>query len=169
MKYAPKKVFVLENGKYQEITYIERQKREQEDKTYTDKKYLPMHGMLIEVTKATYKAYYKEKRRQKYIDECSLARGDISYNALDTDETLGEEIIADKHIDVEQQVIDKIMSEQVRKAISMLPSGEKNLISQYFYQGMSQKELSKIYGVNQSNISRKIERIVVKLKKFLEN
>lgn len=34
MKYAPKKVFILENGKYKGITYIELQKLEQSDKSY---------------------------------------------------------------------------------------------------------------------------------------
>lgn len=37
MKYAPKKVFVLENGQYAEITFEELQRREKEDKGYKDK------------------------------------------------------------------------------------------------------------------------------------
>ena len=37
VKYAPKKVFILENGKYKEITYSELQKLEQSDKYYTEK------------------------------------------------------------------------------------------------------------------------------------
>ncbi len=37
MKYAPKKVFILENGKYKEITYSELQELEQSDKSYAEK------------------------------------------------------------------------------------------------------------------------------------
>ena len=37
VKHAPKKVFILENGKYKEITYSELQKLEQSDKYYTEK------------------------------------------------------------------------------------------------------------------------------------
>ena len=93
MKYAPKKVFILENGLYKEITYSELKQLEQEDKSYMDKFFLPLHGMLMEVTEETYKEYYRDKRRQKYIDERSRLNGDVSYNALDTDETLGEDVL----------------------------------------------------------------------------
>ena len=96
MKYAPQKVFILENGKYKEIPYSELQKLEQSDKSYAEKFFLPLHGMLMEVTEEDYKEYYKDKRRQKYIDECSRKRGDVSYDALDTDETLGAETFEDK-------------------------------------------------------------------------
>ena len=95
MKYAPKKVFILENGNYKEITYGELKQLEQADKSYMDKFFLPLHGMLMEVTEATYKEYYRDKRRQKYIDERSKLNGDVSYNALDTDETLGEDVFAE--------------------------------------------------------------------------
>ena len=50
MKYEPKKVFILENGNYKEITYNELQKLERSDKSYMDKFFLPLHGMLMEVT-----------------------------------------------------------------------------------------------------------------------
>ena len=37
MKYAPKKVFILENGLYKEITYSELKQLKQADKSYMDK------------------------------------------------------------------------------------------------------------------------------------
>ena len=46
----------------------------------------------MEVTEEAYKEYYRDKRRQKFIDERSRLNGDVSYNALDTDETLGEDV-----------------------------------------------------------------------------
>ena len=64
VKYAPKKVFILENEKYKEITYSELQELEQSDKSYAEKFFLPLYGMLMEVTAETYKAYYRDKRRQ---------------------------------------------------------------------------------------------------------
>lgn len=47
MKVTPKNVFILENGKYKEITYNELQQLEQTEKSYTSKRFLPLHGMLI--------------------------------------------------------------------------------------------------------------------------
>lgn len=169
VKYAPKKVFILENGKYKEITYSELQKLEQSDKSYAEKFFLPLYGMLMEVTAETYKAYYKDKRRQKYIDERSLLNGDVSYDALDTDETLGAEVFADTKTDVEAAVINKMTVAELRKAFLLLSPDEKKLLIEHFFDEKSQVELSKQYGVNQSSISRKINRIIAKLKKFLEN
>ena len=169
MKYAPKKVFILENGNYKEITYNELKQLEQADKSYMDKFFLPLHGMLMEVTEEAYKEYYRDKRRQKYIDERSKANGDVSYNALDTEEILGEDVFADTKTDVEAEVINKMTVAELRKALLLLSPDEKALIVEHFFDEKSQVELSKQYGVNQSNISRKINRIISKLKKFLEN
>ena len=60
MKYAPKKVFILEKGNYKEITYSELKQLEQADKSYMDKFFLPLHGMLMEVTEEAYKEYYRD-------------------------------------------------------------------------------------------------------------
>lgn len=169
VKYAPKKVFILENGKYKEITYSELQELEQSDKSYAEKFFLPLYGMLMEVTAETYKAYYKDKRRQKYIDERSLLNGDVSYDALDTDDTLGAEVFADTKTNVEAAVINKMTVAELRKAFLLLSPDEKKLLIEHFFDEKSQVELSKQYGVNQSSISRKINRIIAKLKKFLEN
>ena len=169
MKYAPKKVFILENEKYKEITYSELQELEQSDKSYAEKFFLPLYGMLMEVTAETYKWYYKDKRREKYIDERSLLNGDVSYDALDTDETLGAEVFADTKTDVESAVINKMTVAELRKAFLLLSPDEKKLLIEHFFDEKSQVELSKQYGVNQSSISRKINRIIAKLKKFLEN
>lgn len=92
-----------------------------------DKFFLPLHGMLMEVTEETYKEYYRDKRRQKYIDERSKAHGDISYNSFDTDEFLGEDILVDKRIDVEAQVISKMTVEKLQKAFLLLSPDEKAL------------------------------------------
>ena len=169
MKYAPKKVFILENGNYKEISYEDHRKLQTTDKKYVDKLFLLLHGILMEVTEETYRTYHKTKRRQKYIDECSYKNKDFSYDSLDTEEMLGEDIFADRDTDVEKQVEDKIMIEKLRQVFRLLSSEEKRLLILHFFKGKSQTELSRLYGLNQSNISRKIDRILAKLKKFLEN
>ena len=169
MKYAPKKVFVLENGNYKEITYSELKTLEQSDKNYANKYFLPLHGMLMEVTEEEYKAYYKDKRRQKYIDERSRENGDVSYDALDSSDMLGESVLVDIETNVEEQVTNKIILEQLHNAFLLLSEEEKELLVEHFFEETSQVELSKQYGVNQSNISRKINRIIAKLKKILNN
>lgn len=168
MKYAPKKVFILENGLYKEITYSELKQLEQADKSYMDKFFLPLHGMLMEVTEETYKEYYRGKRRQKYIDERSKANGDVSYNALDTDETLGEDVFADTKTDVEAEVINKMTVAELRKAVHLLSPDERELIKILFIDGVTERKASEIYGVSQVAIHKRKNKILAKLKEFLE-
>ena len=168
MKYAPKKVFILEKGNYKEITYSELKQFEQADKFYIDKFFLPLHGMLMEVTEQTYREYYRDKRRQKYIDERSKANGDVSYNALDTDETLGEDVFADTKTDVEAQVINKMTVAELRKAVHLLSPDERELIKILFIDGVTERKASEIYGVSQVAIHKRKNKILAKLKEFLE-
>ena len=168
MKYAPKKVFILENGKYKEITYSELQKLEQSDKSYAEKFFLPLYGMLMEVTAETYKAYYKDKRRQKYIDERSLLNGDVSYDALDTDETLGAEVFADTNTDVEAAVINKMTVAELRKAFLLLSPDERELITAIYIQNLTEREYAKQKGVYHNAVHKRKLRILEKLKKFLD-
>ena len=168
MKYAPKKVFILEKGNYKEITYSELKQLEQADKFYMDKFFLPLHGMLMEVTEEAYKEYYRDKRRQKYIDERSRLNGDVSYNALDTDETLGEDVFADKKTDVEAEVINKMTVAELRKAFLLLSPDERELIKILFIDGVTERKASEIYGVSQVAIHKRKNKILAKLKEFLE-
>ena len=50
MKYAPKKVFIIKDGGYQELTYEAYCALCESDSSYKDKRFLPLHGMLMEVT-----------------------------------------------------------------------------------------------------------------------
>lgn len=168
MKYAPKKVFILENGLYKEITYSELKQLEQADKSYMDKFFLPLHGMLMEVTEETYRDYYRDKRRQKYIDERSRLNGDVSYNALDTDETLGEDVFADEKTDVEAEVINKMTVAELRKAFLLLSPDERELIKILFIDGVTERKASEIHGVSQVAIHKRKNKILAKLKEFLE-
>lgn len=168
MKYAPKKVFILENDSYVEITYEELCRREMTEQGYGDKLFLPLHGMLMEVTKDFYDDFYRDKRRQEYITARSIANGDVSYDALDTDEFNGEDTLVDPDEDIAEQVAQKMMIEKLRRVLPLLSEDERELIIAHFYQGKSQTALSDEYGVNQSNISRKIGKILAKMKKLLE-
>lgn len=47
MEYVPKIVFILEDGKYIELTYEEFCVRCELNKFYCYKRFFPLHGMLI--------------------------------------------------------------------------------------------------------------------------
>ena len=93
MKKQPQAVYIIENGKYTELTYEEFRRREQICPLYADKLFLPLYGRLMEVSKEDYTEFYRAKRRQKYLDERSADNGDFSYDMLTTDEFSGEDIL----------------------------------------------------------------------------
>ena len=169
MKYTPKRVFILEEGKYIEMSYEEFNRKKQENESYCEKRFLSLHGMLMEVTEEKYISYYKDERRQRYIEERAKKFGTFSYDALTTDEFNGEDILSDPNSDVEAEVQARYFTEKLRAALSALSDEERELIKKHFFDGLSQVEISREYGVNQSNISRKISRILLKLKNFIEN
>ena len=120
MKYAPKKVFILENNEYVEITYEELCHREATDEFYEDKLFLPLHGMLMEVTEDVYADFYRAERRQQYITARAIANGDLSYDALNTDEFNGDNILVDPDENVAEQVAQKMLIEKLHRVLPLL-------------------------------------------------
>ena len=165
MKYAPKKVFVLENGTYLELSYA--QFRQQED-TYQGRRFLSLHGMLMEVSEEAYKAFYKEQRRQKYLKERSTDNGDISYDMLTTDEFNGEDILVDTVADTAGLAERNLLLDKLRRALDTLPEEERTLLEQYYFAGVSECELSDIYGISQQAVSKRVRKILAKLKKLIK-
>lgn len=168
-EFTPKKVFILQNGEYIEIDFSEHIRRRENDDMYKIKKFIGVHSMIMEVGEKDYYEFYRTKRRQKYLAECAKDRGDLSYDALTTDEFNGENVVKDYGEDVANTVEFNLMTDRLYKALSKLSSDERNIIKEHFFYNIPQTELARKYGVNQSNISRKIAKILIKIKKLIEN
>lgn len=155
-KYKPKKVFIINGNDYMEITY------EQlcNDQSLNDKMFLVLHGMLLEVTEKDYYLFYKEKNRQRYICREESRRNIINYDTSDLEEHNNIDLYGDKEYDLSKEVILNIMIERLHYILNLLNDFERQLIEQYFFDEIPQTELAKRYGVNQSNISRKIDKIL---------
>ena len=123
-----------------------------------------VHGMLMEVPEDDYKAFYKRKRREKYLKDRSKDNGDFSYDMLTTDEFNGEDILADKAADTQGEAERNFLLDKLRIAVLQLSMDEQELIALHFQQGLSQVDIARTLGINQSNVSRKINKIVEKLR-----
>ena len=168
MKKQPKAVYIIDNGKYTELTYEEFRRREQICPLYADKLFLPLYGSLMEVSKEDYEEYYRQRNRQIYIDRRASRNGDVSYNALTTDEFNGEDILIAEQPDVCDTVVESIMTDKLKEAILKLTDEEQLLIYRHYYADIPGTELAEIYGVSQQAISKRIAKIRVKLKNLLE-
>ena len=168
MKKEPKTVYIIENGGYTELTYEEFRRRVQICPLYADKLFLPLYGSLMEVSKEDYEEYYRQRNRQIYIDRRASRNGDVSYNALTTDEFNGEDILIAEQPDVCDTVVESIMTDKLKEAILKLTDEEQLLIYRHYYADIPGTELAEIYGVSQQAISKRIAKIRVKLKNLLE-
>ena len=162
MKYPPRKVFVLENGVYVELSYAEF--RQQED-TYQGRRFVPLHGMLMEVSENDYKTFYKDKRRQKYLDERSAKNGDFSYDMLTTDEFNGEDILVDMASDTAGDVERKLMLDNLRLEVKRLSEDEQKILHLIYYYRLSERAVAERFRVSQNAIHRRKVQILAKLRK----
>ena len=167
MAYKPTNVFIKENGEYIEISYKEF--CEKQNTEFKDKFFISLHDMLMEVDKAYYIEFYREQRREKYLRERAIEKGDVYYNSLDTEDFCGEEILIDPDEDVAEQVMDKLMIEKLHSVLPLLSEDEYVLIHKHYFENIPETELAKFYGVSQQAISKRMLKIRAKLKNLIEN
>lgn len=168
MKKQPKAVYIIEDGGYTELTYEEFRHREQTCPLYADRLFIPLHGMLMEVSEKDYLDFYKNKRRQKYVNERSAENGDFSYDMLTTDDFNGEDILPDKSEPLDEKVVQKIMMDKLKSALPLLAEDEQKLIREIFYENLSERSLAEKYDVSQVAIHKRKVKILEKLKKVMK-
>ena len=54
------KCFILTPYGYEEITYAELTLRRETEPAYHDRRFIPLHGMLLEVSPDDYKTFYRD-------------------------------------------------------------------------------------------------------------
>ena len=168
-KYAPRKVFILENGEYVELTYEEFESRKENDPTYEDRYFIPVQGFLLEVSKEHYKDFYRAKEREAYLKKLNAKYGLLSIDAFDNEDDNGTDYIQAKTEDVAETVTHLLMLDKLRLVIPMLSDIEQELIQALFFKGLTEREYAKECGVSQVAIHKRKNRILAKLKIFLEN
>ena len=164
-KYAEHKCFLMTPEGYEEITYTELCHRRACDPAYARRKFIPLHGMLLEVPPEEYAAFYRRKNRQRYLD-----RQASIYSILSLNDENGRLVnLAAPDASVEEQIILRLMLEKLRAALSMLTPEEQRLLRDLFYFDRTEREAAELYGVSQPVIHARKKRLFEKIKKIIEN
>ena len=124
---------------------------------------------VMETTEESYRDFYRDANRNRYLEKLDAKNGLMSYSALDTDEFNGADIVEDRSEPFEERVLRRLMIEKMPEAISVLTSEEQELIYLIYFEGISENALSDVYGVNQSTITRRKQKILLKLKNYFDN
>lgn len=164
MRYEPKKVYVLKNNCYRELSYTEFCLQ----KDYNNRYFVPIQGMLLEVTKEFYLQYYKEKERNRYLRKLDIENGLLSIDSFQIADGIDKNYLTDTATNVEEKVISDLLLDRLRECISLLTAEEQQLIRQHYYDEISEVELSRKYGISQQAVSKRLKKVRAKLKNLLE-
>lgn len=131
------------------------------------KYYIRVPEELVEVSEEVYKASRYMDRQYKTIKEKDSRNHVCSYDAFDTDDMTGAEMIPDQSsLSVEDRAIARIMSEKLKKCLYLLSEEERALIISIFYEGLSEEAAGQQLGISQPAINKRKKRILKKLRKM---
>ena len=131
--------------------------------------YIPVEGKLVEVEEPVYTEYYRMSRRERYLEERDKEIGVLSYDALDNNGLVGQEMFQDRERGtLEDMAMARELLEQLHRCIGMLPKAEQELIHAIYFEGMRDTEYARKVRMSQSGVSRKHKKTLSKLR-FLMN
>ena len=123
---------------------------------------------VMETTKENYRSFYKDFRRHRYLAEEAIKFDELSYNALDSDEFSGSDIVVDTSEPFEDVVDRKLLAQRLPELISKLSTDEQKLIRQIYLLNLSERELAVHYDISNIAIHKRKLQILKKLKKYFE-
>lgn len=130
--------------------------------------FIPIEGKLIEVEENAYIAYYKMGRRERYLVERDQKNGLLSYDALDQDGIIGQEMMNAPEADsLEDLVTAKELKFKLHLCIEILSKSERELIQAIYFDGMSDSEYSKRINKTQQTVSYRRKKVLSKLKRLM--
>ena len=169
VKYAPRKVYIRESGGYVELSYTEFCRCRESDQTYMDKLFIPIQGCLLEVVREQYTDFYRDKERWRYLQKLDVKNGLLSLEGFTDDEGNALDFVVDETVDIAETVANALMVDRLNAALSFLSDSERELIQALFFDGLSEREVGARLGITQSVVNKRKARILIKLRKIIEN
>lgn len=145
--------------------------------------YVTIDGQQIPVTEEVYRAYMRpvwaEQKRQerekrcrvdgvRCMEDCSRCPHQRTGSVVSLDQLAEDGFLpADRQADIEEIIAGRIMLEDLFRALEELdPDGR--LMCELFGQGMSEREMTKVFGVSRPVIHKRLTRLFEHLRKILE-
>ena len=149
MKYAPRKVYIKESGRYVELSYTDFCRRRQADQSYMDKLFIPVQGCLLEVVREQYADFYKDKERWRYLKKLDTNHSLLSLEGFTDSEGNELDFVIDEAVDVAETVVRAVMVDRLKAALPLLSDSEQTLIQAIFFEELSEREVGLRLGVTQ--------------------
>ncbi len=169
VKYAPRKVYIKKNGGYVELSYRDFCRRRQADQSYMDKLFIPVQGCLLEVVREQYTDFYRDKERWRYLQKLDTNHKLLSLDGFTDSGGNVFDFVVDEAVDVMETVVHAVMVDRLKAALLLLSGSEQALIQAIFFEGLSEREVGLRLGITQSVVNKRKGKILVKLRKIMEN
>ena len=169
VKYAPRKVFIKESGRYVELSYMDFCRRRESDQRYMDKLFIPVQGCLLEVVREQYADFYRDKERWRYLQKLDTNHKLLSLEGFTDSEGNVIDFVVDEVVDVAETVVRAVMVDRLKAALLLLSDSEQTLIKAIFFEELSEREVGLRLGVTQSVVNKRKAKILAKLRKIIEN
>lgn len=132
-------------------------------------KYIRINGKLVAVTEDVYYTYYHMGRQCRTQAEKDGRRRVASYDALDTEDSLGVELLVDElSPSVEEIAITHILTEKLNHCFSELSMQEQKVINALYFRGMSEREAAKVLGIHHMTVHNRKINALQKLRKMID-
>ena len=170
MTYIPKRVFLLDCGKYIELSYEEFCEKKEETEGHDAKKrrYILIQGMLLEVDEPAYREHYRICRRMRYLMEMEQQVQILSFEDCIEAGLEGSILLTETEELPDAIAEGKDTIQRLRSAIDRLTNEERGLILAHFFFHATQAELARRYGITQAAVSQRLQRNLRKLREELE-
>ena len=171
MNYIPKRVFLLECGKYIELSYEEfcEKKEETEGFDAKNRRYILVQGMLLEVDEPAYREHYRICCRMRYLTEMEQKVQILAFEDCIEAGLEGSILPAENEKLPDAIAEEKDIIQRLRCAIDRLINEERALILAHFFFHTTQEELARRHGITQAAVSQRLQRILQKLRRELES
>lgn len=131
-------------------------------------KFIKIRGKLIAVTEDVYYTYYHMSRQRRTQAEKEERRRVASYDALDTNDGLGIDLLVDEESpSVEDTVIARVMAEKLHRCLALLPDRERSLLKKIYFGEMSERKVAQNLGIPCMTVHNRKIRALRKLRKMM--
>ena len=136
---------------------------------YMDKLFIPIQGCLLEVVREQYTDFYRDKERWRYLQKLDTKNRLLSLDGFTDSEGNPLDFITDEAVDIAETVVNAVMVDRLKAALPLLSDSEQELIQAIFFDGLSEREVGARLGITQSVVNKRKARILIKLRKIIEN
>ena len=129
--------------------------------------YLYVNGQKVKVSEEIYKVYWREREHEKYLEQVDRKNHLLFFSSLDHDGHYVDNIV-DESVDVAKIVETQMMIESLRYAISKLNDEERDIIERLYFNDETLRSVAKLKSITHPALMKRRNKILEKLKKFIE-